>query len=171
MITTGDDSTFLLNTMSFRVFQIVHNAPAHIKSIIFCFFPRQLSTNSTRNSAWLVGELRHPKVFLRKDHMKTTMGHWKSIWSVVSSLSQVAHSSPILFLQLNPRLASIMSCHPNNDFDLWRNIAFPHSRHLTISNTPWCHRSVQITSWVHYVKKHITDARSRSLQTRAITRL
>ena len=66
MITLGEVKTFLLIAMSFLVFQIAHSAPAQMKSVTLRLAPLQLSTNSNKKSAQLVGEFCHPKVTLRK---------------------------------------------------------------------------------------------------------
>lgn len=65
-----DESTLLLNTTSFLVFQMIHIAPAQTKSITFLVFPRQSPTNSVKNSAWLKGDLGQLKISLRKDQGK-----------------------------------------------------------------------------------------------------
>jgi len=93
MITLGEVRTFLLIAMSFLVFQIVHKAPAQIKSVTLCLAPRQSSTNFNMKFLQLVRELCQPKETLRKVQRYTTIGHWKRIWSVVSRISHAAHFS------------------------------------------------------------------------------
>ena len=136
MIATGEVIVFLLNTTSLCAFQIVLNAPAHRNNVTCCFFPLsfvKISKNSAEQLVGDNGQLRHSR---KKDHKNTTMGHWNKIWSDVSSLSQLKHSSgPGLFFFNWTPLDSIMYGHPDEYLNLQWNGTLPDHHSSSISDT------------------------------------
>jgi len=90
MITLGEVRSLLV-AMSFLVFQIVHNAPAQMKSVTLRLAPRQSSTNSNRKSAQLIGEFCHPNKTPRKVQRNAAIGEAATYLSDYSGISLACH--------------------------------------------------------------------------------